>query len=437
MLESEKEKILFDPLFENPFSRNCYAFPSVEFDLAQIKNLRPSAIFISHYHDDHCSFESLQWLDRRTPIYIYCQHAEMFDWLRRLGFSEVHSLRLNESVQIGSLRVTPRQALDAQVDSLFQVQVNGLNILNVVDSWIDEDTLRLLVGEKPWDLILWPFQTMREMEVLSPKRAPRNPPEVPIEWKDQLKQLQPKFLVPSSCQFKMEDWSWYNQMFFPISYDFFKQEINAVLSKTEIVKMNPGESFRLTKDTINRDSRLEWVRPIGSQDLDYTYDAQTKIPATSEVAKKLGALNNDQKHQVFQYCTQGILKKYQEVGPSPDTYFQKTRLWQLSLFDHLGDSQEFFYRVYDDRLEPVQKSNHQIEWLTEIPMIKMYGALFEGESLTSIYARVNDCAFSDSVEKQVAEVDPTEDPLLRCLFNGSFGSYQQAQLQRIKFLQTF
>ncbi len=45
---------------------------------------------------------------------------------------------------------------------MFQVKVADLNILNVVDSWIDYDTLDLLAQEN-WDLILWPFQTMREL----------------------------------------------------------------------------------------------------------------------------------------------------------------------------------------------------------------------------------------------------------------------------------
>ena len=71
-------RILFDPIFENPFSRNCHAFPNVEFDHQQIKNLKVDAVFISHFHDDHCSFESLNLLDRSIPIFMFCIFDEMF-----------------------------------------------------------------------------------------------------------------------------------------------------------------------------------------------------------------------------------------------------------------------------------------------------------------------------------------------------------------------
>ena len=47
IFESEKTQIAFDPIFENPFSRNCFAFPPVEFDLVQIKQLKLDAVYFS------------------------------------------------------------------------------------------------------------------------------------------------------------------------------------------------------------------------------------------------------------------------------------------------------------------------------------------------------------------------------------------------------
>ena len=79
--------IAFDPIFENPFSRNCHAFPDVRFDLEQIGQLKLDAVFISHFHDDHCSLESLQHLSKTTPVYLYCVHDELFEMLGQLGFS--------------------------------------------------------------------------------------------------------------------------------------------------------------------------------------------------------------------------------------------------------------------------------------------------------------------------------------------------------------
>ncbi len=131
--------IVFDPIVENPFSRNCHAFPDVRFDLDAVRELRLAAVFISHYHDDHCSFDSLALLARDTPIYMYCLFEEMFDMLRDLGFTHVVQLRTNVAVQVGPFSVTPREALDADVDAMFQIRAGGMNVLNVVDGCIPSD----------------------------------------------------------------------------------------------------------------------------------------------------------------------------------------------------------------------------------------------------------------------------------------------------------
>jgi hypothetical protein len=232
-------RIAFDTVFENPFSRNCHAFPDLRFDEAGIRADRFDAVFISHFHDDHCSLDSLDLLDRATPLYIYCIFDALFDMVRALGFTQVHALRLNETVQVGPFGVTPREAMDADVDSMFQVRAAGMNVLNVVDSWIDNGTLAALVDEGPWDMVLWPFQTMREIEVLAPSRFAAAPPSLPEHWLPQLQALNPRYVVPSSCQFRQEPWSWYNRAFFPITYARFGQEVAEALPGAQVVGRVP------------------------------------------------------------------------------------------------------------------------------------------------------------------------------------------------------
>ncbi|MEG0043528.1 MAG: MBL fold metallo-hydrolase, partial [Massilia sp.] len=118
----EGATIAFDTIFENPFSRNCHAFPDVRFDVAAIRRQHFDAVFISHFHDDHCSLDSLDLLDRATPLYIYCIFDALFEMVRQLGFTHVHPLRLNTPVTVGPFTVTPREAMDVDVDSMFQVQ---------------------------------------------------------------------------------------------------------------------------------------------------------------------------------------------------------------------------------------------------------------------------------------------------------------------------
>ncbi|UYL08553.1 MBL fold metallo-hydrolase [Bdellovibrio sp. SKB1291214] len=422
VFEVEGTRIAFDPVFESPFSRNCHAFPSVDFDYQVLSQVHFDAIFISHHHDDHCSFDSLKLLDRNTPIYMFCVHDEMFTWIKELGFKRVHPLVLNSTVNVGPFQIITHPALDIDVDSIFQVKVQDLNILNIVDSWIDPATLKNLENEKPWDLIMWPFQTMREIEVLEPVHALPSDKKVPLEWLEQIKALSPENLIPSSCQFKMEEWSWYNKAFFPISYKLFSEQVLEVSSKTHVFRLDPGCSVLVSKEGIHEAGRLFWVLPKGEEGLDYEYDPNIRIPSTSEIAKYLPALTAEQMRFVENFCRKGLLDRYAEVGPSGDLYFNKSRLWKLSVYDHAGAEFTYQYELKDDGMTLVEALTGSAEWKTEIIASKLYSALTTGESLSSLYVRV---------EKYV-DVDVVEDPLLRCLFSGEFGSYQKAQLERIK-----
>ncbi|MEH6435872.1 MBL fold metallo-hydrolase [Massilia sp. DD77] len=430
VLECEGTRIAFDTIFENPFSRNCHAFPDLRFDTEQIRRQRFAAVFISHFHDDHCSLESLDLLDRDTPLYVYCIFDELFAMIRALGFTQVHALNLNIPVAVGPFKVTPREAMDADVDSMFQVQAAGLNLLNVVDSWIDEDTLAQLVKQGPWDMVLWPFQTMREIEVLAPSRAAAAPPALPEEWILQLQALAPRFVVPSSCQFQQEPWSWYNRAFFPITYAQFATEVGAALPRAQVVRMNPSVSVRLDADGLHPAAPLDWVLPRGDQDVDYVYEGNAAPPPTAEIARHFAPLSAAQEAVVMRYCRTGLLEKYGEAEASSD-YFDQPRLWQLSVYGNAGEVSHFRYLLEPGRASHAGAQAGPLAWTTEIPAAKLYAALELGESLTSMYMRINDTVFDAEVERALLDADVVDDPLIRCLFSDSFGAYQAAQLRRL------
>ncbi|MFM6929730.1 MAG: MBL fold metallo-hydrolase [Bdellovibrio sp.] len=423
VFEHEGVQVAFDTIFENPFSRNCYAFPSVQFDREAIRNLNFSAVFISHFHDDHFSLESLDLLNRQTPIYMFCVYEELVDFIRKMGFVHVRTLKLNEPITIGSIEVIPRRALDEDVDCLFQVKAAGLNILNVVDSWVDYDTLDLLVHQKPWDMVLWPFQTMRELEVIAPDRAEKAPTHLPPEWIEQLQHLKPKVIVPSSCQFSMESWSWYNYAFFPVTYRQFTEEVSRALPQAQILRLNPGCSVQLVEGVVKNTVPLSWVIPVGDQNVDYEYLPEQMPPTTAEIAKKFPKLTTEQRQRTVRFCQHEIIERFKELEASPDIYFEKVRLWHLKTYDDAGMEATYGYLVEQNHLISTDPSKEQADWTTEVPLAKLYAALELGESLTSMYVRINGSQFEEIVD----------DPLIRCLFNGSIGSYQKAQLLELRF----
>lgn len=432
IFEHEQSKIVFDPLFESPFSQNCYSYPAIEFNLDHIRKLKWDAVFISHYHDDHFSIESLQHIDRKTPIYMFCIFDEMFQLLKQVGFTNVKSLKLGETIKINSFDVICHPALDIDVDCVFQIQVAGLNILNVVDSWIDEETFENLEKQKPWDLVLWPFQLMREIETLAPSRAQPWDGEWPVEWKNQLEKLQPRILVPSSCQFIFESWSWLNSTYFPVTYQRFEQEMKSLLPQTSVLRLDPGQSMYLKSELFQMAESLSWIKKLSDRSVDYQYDPMTKIPCTKEIAKHFPQLTPEQTKVVFDFCRQGLLEKFQDLSESSEPYFEKILFWQLCVYDHLGNEYSFFYKIHNSQINRVEANEvRALGWLTEIPMSKFYSALFHGESLTSLYLRINDCIFDAVIENEIIDIDIMNDPLLRCLYDGAIASYQKEQLKRI------
>jgi hypothetical protein len=101
VFECDGVSIAFDPIFESPFSTNCHAFPPVRFDHGRIGDLHFAAVFISHFHDDHCSLDSLALLPRTTPIRLYCVFPELAEWITALGFVDVRPLDLGAPVTVG------------------------------------------------------------------------------------------------------------------------------------------------------------------------------------------------------------------------------------------------------------------------------------------------------------------------------------------------
>jgi hypothetical protein len=313
---------------------------------------------------------------------------------------------------------------------MFQVRAAGLNVLNVVDSWIDDATAARLVAEKPWDLVLWPFQTMREIEVLAPSRHAPAPPALPEDALAQLQALAPRYVVPSSCQLVFEPWSWYNRAFFPISYARFAREVEAALPQARVVRMNPSVSLRLDADGFHPAPPLDWVVPVGDQDVDYVYEGNADAPPTSEIARHFTALTDDQWTRVLDYCRTGLPDKYPDTEAGAE-YFDSPRIWQLSVYDHAGDVTRFRYHLAPGRATHAGTDDGPLGWTTDIPAAKLYAALALGESLTSMYMRINDAVFDAGTERDLAQADVVDDPLIRCLFSDSFGAYQRAQLRRL------
>ncbi|MEG1117409.1 MAG: MBL fold metallo-hydrolase, partial [Janthinobacterium sp.] len=114
-----------------------------------------------------------------------------------------------------------------------------------------------------------------------------------------------------------------------------------------------------------------------------------------------------------------------------DSYFQAPRLWRLSLCGHDGAATVLHYRTHGDLIDLVPDTGEAPGWTTEVPLVKCHAALVLGESLTSMYMRINDGPFDAATQAELMDADIVDDPLIRCLFNDAIGAYQAAQLKRL------
>ena len=419
-IESPLAKILFDPIVENPFSINCHAFPYVNFNHSTIESEIWDAIFISHIHDDHFSLQSLKHFNRNIPIYIYTTNNDALDLLEQLGFNQIHLLQHQIPVQIQDIYIEAYPALDIDVDCIFHIRSQGYNILNVVDSWIDYETLDKLKKVGSWNLILWPFQTMREIEVLSPTISPKADTHLPTEWIEQIKDLNPECIVPSSCQFQFENDSWINHFYFPITYAQFSKDLKENGVPAKVLRLDPSTSLEMSSGR-TRPQSLSWVQLDDNNLIDYIYNPSLKIPHLLDFSlNRFSSLNDDDQFFLIEW-----LRNMEKLFPTVDVYIDEEGTehsleWTLKVYNQ-GSI------LWDKAYSSKESKDFVIPWTTEIIAEKLWGALKKGETLSSLYIRIND----DISFENLKSLDRLQDPLLKILYSADPLQYQKYQLLNI------
>lgn len=418
IVESCSAKIFFDPILENPFSFNCHVFPEVELDLNKFNSKNTDAIVISHIHDDHFSLTSLNFFERDIPVYIYTTNTQALDLIKDLGFQQIHALNHRHPIHIKDICITAYPALDEDIDCLLHIQHENQNILNVVDSWINWPVIDELKSIS-WDLIIWPFQTMREFDSLKPQQAPEPDLEIPIEWQEQLKILNPKNLIAGACQFKFEPFSWLNNFFFPISHQSFQETIKRILPESALFQIAPSSCLNLTTLKITTNN-LEWIKTINPNLSDYSYEKNQYIPTQKEYSKNFKPLTEDKKEKIFQWLENDLEQLFNNLTFINDKDEEVQIHWSLLIYEENKTLKEITLTS-----KPKLKSYVIQNWTTEVIAKKLYQALRESATLTSLNPRIND------TQKDESTLDILQDPLLQILYNKDPLSYQKSQLKRI------
>ena len=254
---------------------------------------------------------------------------------------------------MGAIEVIPRRALDDDVDSLFQVRAAGVNVLNVVDSWIGPETLAQLAALGPWDMVLWPFQTMREVAVIAPRLAGPARPSLPDDWMEQLQVLRPAISCPAPASSCRRTGPGITTRCFPSLTASSRARWARRYQRPTVLRLDPSVSVLLDADGLTQAAPLPWVIPVGPQEIDFDYRPGFAPPATADIARRFPALSEADAALVLDFCRHGLLERYRDMELFEDSYFQQPRLWRLSLYGHDGAATVLHYRLDGDLIDLV------------------------------------------------------------------------------------
>jgi len=106
LIEIGGQVILTDPNFDSVLGK---FLPRVSAPGIPLDELPPlDAVFITHAHADHLSFESLDGLPSGTPVFA---PAAIARWLNRLGYIQAKGINPGDEVEIGNVCVRAAEAV--------------------------------------------------------------------------------------------------------------------------------------------------------------------------------------------------------------------------------------------------------------------------------------------------------------------------------------
>ena len=148
LVEDGTSKVLLDPLLEDTFGTDnqfgIEVVPPRKVMESAYKNI--DAVILSHEHSDHFHIQSLNKIDRTTPIYVGILTIEpMVRCIEAMGFI-VYLLKSRDKISIGTLDFTAYQAhpktaiWESRVyQFLFHSNLNDYSIFIAVDALISKD----------------------------------------------------------------------------------------------------------------------------------------------------------------------------------------------------------------------------------------------------------------------------------------------------------
>lgn len=123
-------------------------YPTPIIDKNNISHLakRTNAIWISHEHSDHFHPPTLEFFDRKTPIFVPAfPNGRMEKRLQQMGFYNIVTASFGEKIKIGeNIFITTFEPASLWNDAQILLEVGGFKILNVNDAGINHKIHKII-----------------------------------------------------------------------------------------------------------------------------------------------------------------------------------------------------------------------------------------------------------------------------------------------------
>lgn len=267
VVSSGQTRVVMDPIFYNEFDQGTHRIdPPIRVNLRQLEKIRFDALIISHEHSDHFSPPSIDRINRDAVV-IYPKGAALLELcLRWLGFKNLRPLIHYQNLNVGDLELTSTPSL-VGFPEMGMVFRNSLkkSVWNMVDCTVNASVIqgiRKRFGQV--DLAFAIHQPLLESTFAESNLSMAFPLGDYGRFLENLMKLDPKYVVPSSCGFKVLVQPWLNERDFPMTEEQFIRDILQMRPRWRASILHPGDEIDIEDDFRLKHRGLSFVRPLGN-----------------------------------------------------------------------------------------------------------------------------------------------------------------------------
>jgi UDP-MurNAc hydroxylase len=281
LLELDGANVLMDPVFQDPFQDGAVvACPQREVFPDRLPRI--DKIVISHAHLDHFDIRSLARLPR--DLEVLCPQDPVLPYaLGKLGFHNVRMLAADTFVDFGSWQIlTTYSNVDViEVGVVFRDRSG--TCWNEVDSVVTPETIEKVRAKMGHVELLFTGYASQNVGFFESMRA-----GYPLGFTRMnlanVKAIGPTLAVPGSAGYRFAGvLEWTNAFLFPISRDYFLEDLGRVAPEVQAALANPGDVFDVEAGSVVRhEGASSLARMIEDDTHLLAFDATAEVPPLTD-----------------------------------------------------------------------------------------------------------------------------------------------------------